>query len=493
MGKIHQLRNQAQRKISRMCDKKANERPAAGLVKREESYMNEIMELYDVIESAEYAKSALIQPKIVYPSAATMCSPNDNLTEHFSTETRKGRFLKFRERFLEELYSKKGQIGCIKATKAKPDSFNNYSHTYGRKYSVHPSGSHSILDNKTRKEIIRDSKISHPKYLKSHKHYLPAEKIKRGYIKPFDLNNSFGMTSDYLDMTKVQRILDTEDKVTIITKRQKDELTKKFGVAGIRQNKIETGDHQKVFGLQPIVKAADVKTVFDHKSPEQRNKKLSDAVQYAHHIRLFLARKYHIDISDFKAALIKSDIEQTGYITLKKLQDISTREKLCINIDRLMLALEHFDILKMINNVQCVNIYGFFNFVTGKIAIPFGKPIEKLETDEYLIDSVYREMCKDLSKKTLSSTDEKHNVSPYKNTVQHLIHDGLCARHGLTPDDFVKPRSKAEIREIFSTTINTNFDRLWEKTLIKYKSKNNMLSVGEVFEMMKQIIQKKVT
>lgn len=105
--------------------------------------------------------------------------PIESVKDLLSPESKKSRFIVFKEKFSEDMFFKKPGLGEVQSTQSKPDKYNNLNFTYGVKNISSGSAYDLILPPKIPQQIKQDFLKWHDKYIISHKHYLPSEKLTR--------------------------------------------------------------------------------------------------------------------------------------------------------------------------------------------------------------------------------------------------------------------------------------------------------------------------
>lgn len=98
----------------------------------------------------------------------------ESVKDLLSPELKKSRFIAFREKFSEDMFLKKHELG-----KALSIPFTNDNFTYGFKNNTSESVYELICPNKSPQQVNEEFLKWHDKYLVSHKNYLPSERIKR--------------------------------------------------------------------------------------------------------------------------------------------------------------------------------------------------------------------------------------------------------------------------------------------------------------------------
>lgn len=105
--------------------------------------------------------------------------PEENIKELLSPELKKSRFVVFREKFAENMYFKKAELGKVFPLDSKPQNITNDNTTFGDSTMRSESLYDLILPRKSPDEVNRDYIRWHEKYIISHGHYLPSEQISR--------------------------------------------------------------------------------------------------------------------------------------------------------------------------------------------------------------------------------------------------------------------------------------------------------------------------
>lgn len=105
--------------------------------------------------------------------------PNETLKDLLSPELKKSRFVAFREKFAEDMFFKKPVLGKVLQVHSKPEDYTNESFVYGNRKPKSEKAYELVLPKKTAEQVNREYMNWHDKYVVSHRHYLPSERIKR--------------------------------------------------------------------------------------------------------------------------------------------------------------------------------------------------------------------------------------------------------------------------------------------------------------------------
>lgn len=93
----------------------------------------------------------------------------------------KTKFQEFYDKVYEAKYKslKERPLGKSRDCSSKPEDISNETTTFGRTTEVGVPLYDLVLPNKTPFQVIYEHEEGHDKYLLSHKHYFPAERINR--------------------------------------------------------------------------------------------------------------------------------------------------------------------------------------------------------------------------------------------------------------------------------------------------------------------------
>jgi len=124
-------------------------------------------------------KAKCPQNKEKFPALSVI--PSSSIRDLLTSELQKSRFMSFKEKFYEEMYFKKPNVGKVKQSLSKPDSVTNLSQTFGSPSSLAPSESlyTVVMPTKSTEQVNREYEAFHDKYIISHNHYFPSEQINR--------------------------------------------------------------------------------------------------------------------------------------------------------------------------------------------------------------------------------------------------------------------------------------------------------------------------
>jgi len=131
---------------------------AAGVASSLESYgTKDLLLVVHMEEEAENRIRALCRQSRPNPSKRTPKIPTNQIGDILSNSD-KGLFAEFQNRFRESMFSKKPALGEVKATHSKPDSVTNLSRTFGRTCVPEPEDSLYcvVLPPKSAEQVNRE-------------------------------------------------------------------------------------------------------------------------------------------------------------------------------------------------------------------------------------------------------------------------------------------------------------------------------------------------
>ncbi|CAD6999054.1 unnamed protein product [Ceratitis capitata] len=417
--------------------------------------------------------------------------PEENIKELLSPELKKSRFVVFREKFAENMYFKKSELGKVFPLDSKPENITNDNTTFGDFTKRSESLYDLILPPKSPEEVNREYVNWHEKYIISHNHYLPAEQIRRHYTKPFDKQNHFGIIYDVdFNGKYVKKAMEQCDNLIVISKAQKEYLERTLGRLGCsitRENRYITPDMS--FGAPTGADECDVKTLMQLQNQCERSSPLITALGHLNKVRQRLFERKNFHMQDLKLALEKQDIKKTGLLTLSQLFEILRQEGVYCNSDKITIALRHF---KLIENeglpTEGVKYEELWKLIHVQYPIPKIGNISKMPPNIYNKKTTYRLLCQDRTKPAIESIPLKRfdpEKSSEPTTVKDVISPDIPMHFGLGPSDFAKLRPKEELRRIFKRLLDEEkFDMVWDATHNKLKRANELMSVDEIHEAM---------
>ncbi|XP_018789609.1 PREDICTED: EF-hand domain-containing family member B-like [Bactrocera latifrons] len=417
--------------------------------------------------------------------------PEENIKELLSPELKKSRFVVFREKFAENMYFKKPELGKVFPLDSKPQNVTNDNTTFGDSTIRSESLYDLILPRKSPDEVNREYVRWHEKYIISHGHYLPSEQLSRHYKKPFDKNNHFGTVYDVdFNGKYVKRAIQQCDNLIIISKAQKQFLERTLGRLGrsiYRENRYITPEMS--FGAPSGADECNVKALMEIQDQCEGTSPLITALGHLNKVRQKLFERHNFHMQDLKLALENHDIKKTGLLTLKEIFEILRREGVYCNSEKITTALRHF---KLIENeglpTEGVKYEELWKLIHVQYPIPKTGNISKMPPNIYNKETTYRLLCQDRNKPPVEAIPSKPfdtENAEEPTTVKDVISPDIPMHFGLAPSDFAKLRPKEELRRIFKRLLDAEkFDITWETAQNKLKRSNELISVDELRQAM---------
>ncbi|XP_075152357.1 uncharacterized protein LOC142226315 [Haematobia irritans] len=395
--------------------------------------------------------------------------PEENAKDIISPKILKSRFVEFSEQFLEDIFFKKPKLGQVLPLKAKPDTLTNENFTYGLKYPKSESAYELMFPHKTAKEVNHEYTNGHEKYIISHNHYFPSEKIKRYYNDQFNPNATFG---------QLNRV-DTSGRTVRECLQQSDQLCSlgKTQPLKYHPNKGNIPQKKPVTNITNPLKAQEYS--------------LSESVGHIHKLRRKLFSRSDIDISDLKSLLQKLDKSSTGFIIMDNVFEVLRSLSIKTNQQMMRNALIHFAILRDTGESnERVNINSFCQILNIRHPMP-RSPME-VSPKYHIEDTTYRLFCSDRDHKPVSNyhcLDANEKVSSDHDVIHVVdcISPSIPTQYALHPHDFELLRSKDEMQKIFNRLLGAKFDEIW-KEAARYTVVNDDNSRMSINDMMKVLV-----
>ncbi|XP_053958594.1 uncharacterized protein LOC128863457 [Anastrepha ludens] len=416
--------------------------------------------------------------------------PEENLKELLSPELQKSRFVVFREKFAENMYSKKAELGKALQVDSKPEYITNESTTFGEPTQRSEPLYNLMFPCKSPDEVNRDYVRWHEKYIISHGHYLPSEQIRRHYTKPFDRHNNFGQVYDVdFNGKYVKRAMEQCDSLIVVSKAQKQYLERTLGHLGRSINRENHITPDMTFGAPSKPNECNVKALIELQDQCEGTSPLITAIGNLNKIRQSLFDRHTLHMQDLKLALEKSDIKKTGLLTWNQIYEILYREGVHLNPHKITPALRHFNLIENEGlPSECIKYEELWKLLHVQYPIPKIGNISKMPPNIYNKDTTYRLMCQDRTKPPVEALPLKPfdpEFADEPTTVKDVISPDIPMHFGLTPSDFAKLRTKEELRRIFKRLINADeFDPLWEAAYNNLRRTNELISVVEIRNVM---------
>ncbi|XP_017081214.1 EF-hand domain-containing family member B isoform X2 [Drosophila eugracilis] len=401
-----------------------------------------------------------------------------------TSELQKSRFMSFKEKFYEEMYFKKSNLGQVKPTYSKPDNVNNSSQTFGCPSSPTPSESlySIIMPAKSAEQVNKEYQTFHDKKIISHNHYFPSEQINRQYSPPFNRQTPSANFQSLGDFgLKVKRCLEEgESHLKVIGKAQVDFMKRTEAPLGTKFEKYPCAVPDITFGI-PMTSNGDVKMLLSNIKPSEETNRLLDAISYLNKKRYKLRDLLDFHKHELMSQLEKSDKDKTGYLPLPLILEIIGSFHIRLDSRKIRSALSHF---QMIVDKGCaterVSYQNFLKLLSIQNSLPkMGNLFNA--SDINCLDTTYRLFCDDRQKKPkvdLKVCDQ--HLEKDITSVKDLVSPDLAILRGLKPNDFTRLRPKVEIERIFRKLVSKDgFENIWRSLMNEYKVQNEMASVTQ--------------
>lgn len=153
---------------------------AAGVVIEPSDAIGDSLKIYSNEEAAKYIidkKCKIAKEKVI--AKLPLHLPEGSVHELLTPEMKKSRFVAFREKFSEDMFFPKPELGKALQSNSIPSNLSNESKCYGKLSTKEEALYSIVLPKKSQEEVNREYIKWHDKYLISHKHYLPSEMVKR--------------------------------------------------------------------------------------------------------------------------------------------------------------------------------------------------------------------------------------------------------------------------------------------------------------------------
>ncbi|XP_020804637.1 uncharacterized protein LOC110181269 isoform X1 [Drosophila serrata] len=417
--------------------------------------------------------------------------PNDSLGDLLTVDLQKSRFVSFKERFYEELFFKRANVGEIKPAHTKPDSVTNTSRTFGRPSSLTPHESlySMIMPLKSREQVNSEYTEFHEKRIVSHNHYFPEEPINRKYTHPFDRNNPCGENKTLGDSgLKVKScLMEGENHVKVIGKAQVDFMERTEAPLGKKFKKYLYEVPDMTFGVtQPS--NGDVKTILYNIVSDPRTQLLMDAISHLNMLRLHIRKRDDIHLHHLISVMERSDPEETGLVALTRVLEILHRYRIPMQTQMIRIVMSHYQII--VDEGLCnerVKYREFCKLLSSNEPLPsMGGVATYADLDSQ--DTTYRLFCADLQKQTnVAKVTREPQVEKDEIGIKELLEPELNPMDGLEASDFTLLRPKVEIEQIFGKLIaKDELEVIWQRLMVNFQDQKGLVSVTQFYEEMKK-------
>lgn len=152
---------------------------AAGVVYKFDGGAGDALKIYNCDDAAEGILKTICKEERMSRLVRNPFLPHENIKDLLETELKKSRFVAFREKFSEDMFFKKPALGMVYPLHCKPDDVTNENTTFGNKTESSDTLYKLVLPPIPPDEVNRKYMQWHEKYVLSHKHYLPSERVNR--------------------------------------------------------------------------------------------------------------------------------------------------------------------------------------------------------------------------------------------------------------------------------------------------------------------------
>ncbi|XP_043519544.1 uncharacterized protein LOC122533676 [Frieseomelitta varia] len=359
-----------------------------------------------------------------------------------------------------------------------PVGMNPLEVTFGKKLKSGETMAELLKEKITENDISKQNILE--MYKKSHNSYLPAEQIKRHYNKPFDENSRFGKLLNA--NTKGERLKNLLTWISTDSDHSHSSIEAKDLIDMIHNNNVyERKKRSEILNILsdcPINNEVVVQQSY---------------LQYINSLRQKL-KKYISEISffDIYEDLLCLDKDFTGILLEDKVFSILASHKIHINKTCLIPLLDLLQIRKK-NDIKYEELLNLLNW---KYDFPILPKIEKIPLECQSYNTTYNTTIGNIER--IDVTDIPTAGISYENldrsTAYSLILPNIFTKHGLSPTDLSKLRTKQEIKDIFKAIgiqfSNNSFDFLWKEAL----KKSNNVSVeifGNLLDQYDDLIEEK--
>ncbi|KAH8322811.1 hypothetical protein KR059_006408 [Drosophila kikkawai] len=365
--------------------------------------------------------------------------------------------------------TKSAEIGEIMATHSKPSHVTNWSQTFGRVLPPSESLYSTIMPRKTDEQVHREYAEYHRGRIVSHNHYFPAEKINRGYTKPFNPNETFGkLQGGEPSGSVMKKCLEPSDEhLTVVNKPWMEFVQRTRAPLGRKYEKYLDQVPDLNFGTCKHDKCT-TKMLLENINPCELDDTLDKALSYLNELRDSLHKRNDFDMTDLLARLERIDKENTGYMPLPLILQTMYKLNIRVHEAKIRTTLAHF---RMIIDEGCaterVNYDQFCRLLSIQIKLPDVEQTRIVPDNMYHMETTYRLFTSDRLKKPVQDRPYRRNAI-FK--LSDIITPNCVIEMGLTPSDFNYRRDKAEMERIFEIIMSKeDFEAIWERLMVEQK------------------------
>ncbi|KAH8357646.1 hypothetical protein KR200_007631 [Drosophila serrata] len=373
----------------------------------------------------------------------------------------------FKQKFLEEKHSKSAKVGEIMPTQSIPNYVNNLSQTFGQVKTPSESLYTTIMPLKSDEQVNREYAEFHRGYIVSHNHFFPSEQINRGYIKPFERYETFGIKQgcEPNGFTMKKCMAQSDEHLTVVNKAWMDYAQRTRAPLGKKYGKYLDKVPDITFGV--CIRGNCLK-----KMQLQKDDSLVNAISYLLELRHSLQKRNDFYMIDLISKLEKIDKENIGHMPLLLILETMFKLHIRLNVAKIRRALSHF---RMIIDEGCatenVNYHDFCRLLSVQETLPPVGNIGVAPKIMYNKETTYRLFTSDLLKKPVEGpTYKKPSQNLDDVQLSEILFPSFSIQIGLGNSDFNCPRDKAQMERIFGNIISTEeFETIWECLMAEQK------------------------
>ncbi|KAH8239406.1 hypothetical protein KR032_003841 [Drosophila birchii] len=438
----------------------------------------------DTAEAAENiirAHCRKLRPK---PFARTPKNPPNN--NHLSQELRKGAFSDLKEKSREKSFRHKPVLGKAMVTYSKPDSVNNWSHTFGKGSVPEESVYSVIMPRKTAEEVNREYTDFHDHHIISHNHYFPSEQINRKYTQSFNRFDTFGVPShtDNSGIRVKNCLNESEEHLKIIKKPKKDIDDRTKAPLGMKFLWYPYEFPKNMTFGKMSRHDVSVQSLLENTTLSSRTERMTSAISHINYLRNLLQQRDDFNMNQLLMALEKKDTEGTRQLPLSQIIQIMRKMNIPANIDKLRIAAGHFQLFVDENCCEeLVRYEELCDILSVLQPLPMIGAISPEPKILYNKTTTYRQLCGDLAKKPVEGS--LYKKTPIKEDIDNtrmkdVIAPDLSTLCGVWPSDFKKSRAKDEMERIFKGFLSTeDFAKIWQSLMENQQDPTGMVSIQQ--------------
>ncbi|KAH8296455.1 hypothetical protein KR054_006444 [Drosophila jambulina] len=402
------------------------------------------------------------------------CLPDNNVGYLFTTESH---LTTFNKQFLVDKHKRKhlksAKVGEIMPAHSKPSHVTNWSRTFGRASTPSDSLYTTIMPIKTDDQVNREYAEFHRGHIVSHNHHFPAEQIDRGYTKPFERCDTFGIHQggELNGSTMKKCLAQSDERLTVVNKTWMDYAQRTQAPLGEKYEKY-------LYEVPDIIFGTCLREKCGMKTLPVQDDTLANSLSYLTELRHTLQKRNDFYMIDLISRLEKIDRGNTRHMQLSLILETIKKLHIRVHPSRIRRMLSNF---RLIIDEGCaterVNYDHFCRLLSIQEKLPDVGQIGILpEENMYNKETTYRRFTSDLLKKPAEGPvyTRTHQSPAQKDDadvrLRELITPKYPIRIGLGPSDFNCPRDKAQMERIFERVLaKEDFEATWQRVMADQK------------------------